>query len=104
MELGILLWVGLILICIFVFGSRILAQKRIQEGGIETIATVSKIEETRDLDTYSTDYIYYVEYIDQDNQKQVSVLLNTEDLNVGDQVRIKYDPKKNKFAKLIEKV
>lgn len=104
MELGILLWVGLILICIFVFGSRILAHKRIQEGGIETIATVSKIEETRDLDTYSTDYIYYVEYIDQDNQKQVSELLNTEDLNVGDQVRIKYDPKKNKFAKLIEKV
>lgn len=104
MELGILLWIGLILICIFVFGSRILAKKRIQEGGIETIATVSKIEETRDLDTYSTDYIYYVEYIDQDNQKQVSVLLNTEDLNVGDQVRIKYDPKKNKFAKLIEKV
>lgn len=69
-----------------------------KKNGIETEATVTRIEEETqaDSDGISTTYMYYVRYTTAEGQSQDAQITNPgfKRLKVGDQIKIKYLPEK----------
>ena len=69
-----------------------------KKNGIETDATVSRIEEETqsDSDGISTSYNYYVRYTTAEGKSQEALITNPgfKSLHIGDQIKIKYLPEK----------
>ena len=99
-EKGIILWVGFAAICaVIVFLSRRM-KKQIEENGIETTGVISRIEDVGAPDEINLQY--YALYRTEDGEEIEGVLSNPRsNLEVGDQVRIKYHPKHKSNARLI---
>ena len=96
---GILIWAGLLVACavIWFFSHRI--KRQIEENGIETDGVISRITETGDTDEINLSY--YARYCTEDGEEVEGLLLNPRsDLEVGQQVRLKYHPKPKTNAKL----
>lgn len=86
------------IVAIVVFTAR--RNKAIKENGIETNAVVSSIEEDADPDSNS--YTYYVTYRTLDGQTvEARVNRLPDNINVGEEVRIKYLPEKPKYVLFI---
>lgn len=97
---GILLWVGLLVICavIFFFSQRM--KKQIEENGIETTGVIFRIEDVGGSD--EIDLHYYARYHTADGAEVEGLVLNPRsNLEVGQQVRLKYHPKHKTNARLI---
>ena len=73
-----------------------------KKNGIETEATVTRIEEDiqSDSDGISTTYKYYVRYTTAEGQPQDALISNPgfKKCDVGDRIRIKYLPEKPNAA------
>ena len=97
---GILLWVGFAVICaVIVFLSRRM-KKQIEENGIETTGVISRI--TDEGGPGEIDLRYYARYRTEDGEEVEGLLSNPRsDLEVGQQVRVKYHPKYKTNARLI---
>ena len=96
----ILLWGGFLLICaVVLFFSRRM-KKQIEENGIETVGTISRIEDVGGSD--SIDLHYYAVYRTEDGEEVEGLLSNPHSgLAVGQQVRIKYHPVHKMNARLV---
>ncbi|MBQ7546094.1 MAG: DUF3592 domain-containing protein [Clostridia bacterium] len=79
----------------------------IKKNGIETQATVTRIEEDvqADSDGASVSYNYYVRYTTADGQQQEALITNPgfKKLERGEQITIKYLPQKPNAAVWIKK-
>ena len=101
-KTGILLWVVFALICAVVFLVSKLIKKQTEENGIETNGVISRIEDVGASDEITLHY--YVRYRTEDGEDVEGVLSNPmSNLEVGQQVRIKYHPKYKANARLITK-
>ena len=97
---GILLWAGLAVICAVVYFLSRRMKKQIEENGIETNGVISRIEDVGGPD--EIDLRCYARYRTADGEEVEGVLYNPRsDLEVGQQVRIKYHPKYQTNARLI---
>lgn len=97
---GIILWVGFAVICAVIYLLSRRMKKQIEENGIETDAVISRIEEVGAAD--EIDLRYYARYRTQDGEEIEGVLSNPRsDLEVGQQVRLKYHPKHKANARLV---
>ena len=97
---GILLWVGVAVICAVIYLVSQRMKKQIEEHGIETTGVISRIEDVGASD--EIDLRYYARYRSEDGQEIEGVLSNPgSDLEVGQQVRLKYHPKFKANARLI---
>ena len=100
MEKGIIIWA--VFLVIFIAGMIVSRKmkKGINENGIETDVVVSRI-----IDDGAQDYIgcdVYVKYRTEDGSEVEGMLSNPRnDLEVGQQVRIKYHPKYVNNARLV---
>ncbi len=99
-EKGIILWVGFAVICAVVVFISHRMKKQIEENGIETTGVISRIEDVGASDEISLQY--YARYHTEDGEEVEGVLLNPRsDLEVGQQVRLKYHPKFKANARLV---
>ena len=97
---GIILWVGFAVICAVIYLLSRRMKKQIEENGIETDAVISRIEEVGAAD--EIDLHYYARYRTEDGEEIEGVLSNPRsDLEVGQQVRLKYHPKHKANARLV---
>ena len=97
---GIILWVGFAVICAVIYLLSRRMKKQIEENGIETDAVISRIEEVGAAD--EIDLRYYARYRTQDGEEIEGVLSNPRsDLEVGQQVRLKYHPKHKTNARVV---
>ena len=97
---GIMLWVGFAILCAVIYLLSRRMKKQIEENGIETDAVISRIEEVGAAD--EIDLRYYARYRTQDGEEIEGVLSNPRsDLEVGQQVRLKYHPKHKANARLV---
>ena len=97
---GILLWAGILVIFAAVFFLSRRMKKQIEENGIETTGVISRIEDVGGVD--EIDLHYYARYRTADGEEVEGLLSNPgSDLEVGQQVRIKYHPKYQTNARLI---
>ena len=97
---GILLWAGLLVICAVIYLLSRKMKKQIEENGIETTGVISRIEDVGGSD--EIDMRYYARYRTEDGEEVEGVLSNPRsDLEVGQQVRIKYHPKYQTNARLL---
>ena len=97
---GIILWVGFAVICAVIYLLSRRMKKQIEENGIETDAVISRIEEVGAAD--EIDLRYYARYRTQDGEEIEGVLSNPRsDLEVGQQLRLKYHPKHKANARLV---
>ena len=97
---GIILWVGFAVLCavIYLFSCRM--KKQIEENGIETTGVISRIEDVGGPD--EIDLRYYARYRTEDGEEIEGVLSNPgSNLEVGQQVCVKYHPKVKTNARLI---
>lgn len=97
---GVILWIGFAVVCAgIVFFSRRM-KKQIEENGVETTGVISRIEDVGAAD--EIDLRYYARYRTEDGQEIEGVLLNPRsNLEVGQQVRLKYHPKFKINARLV---
>ena len=99
---GIIMWIVFIVVCgaIYIVSKKM--KKETEENGIETTGVISRIEDTGGPEDISLSY--YVRYLTEDGEEIEGVLSNpTSDLEVGQQVRLKYHPKYKTNARLIIK-
>ena len=97
---GILLWAGLLIICGIIYLLSRRMKKQIEENGIETAGVISRIEDVGGSD--EIDLRYYARYRTEDGEEVEGLLANPRsDLEVGQQVRVKYHPKHKTNARLI---
>ena len=97
---GILLWVGFAVICGIIFFLSRRMKKQIEENGIETTGVISRITDEGGKD--EIDLRYYARYRTEDGDEVEGLLSNPRsDLEVGQQVRLKYHPKYKANARLI---
>ena len=97
---GILLWVGFAVICGIIFFLSRRMKKQIEENGIETTGVISRITDEGGQD--EIDRRYYARYRTEDGDEVEGLLSNPRsDLEVGQQVRLKYHPKYKANARLI---
>ena len=97
---GILLWVGLLIICGIIFFLSQRMKKQIEENGIETNGVISRITDEGGPD--EIDLRYYVHYRTEDGEEVEGLLSDPRsDLEVGQQVRLKYHPKHKTNARLV---
>ena len=96
---GIILWVGLAVICAVIYLISRRMKKQIEEDGIETAGVVSRIE---DVGAEDIDLRYYVRYRVKDGEEIEGLLSNPgADLEVGQPIRIKYHPKHRTNARMV---
>lgn len=75
-------------------------KKQIEENGIETTGVISRIEDVGAPDEITLHY--YARYRTEDGEEVEGILSNPRsDLEVGQQVRIKYHPKHKANARLV---
>ena len=97
---GILLWVVFAVICGIIFFLSRRMKKQIEENGIETTGVISRITDEGGQD--EIDLRYYARYRTEDGDEVEGLLSNPRsDLEVGQQVRLKYHPKYKANARLI---
>ena len=98
---GILLWAGLLILCGIVFFLSRRMKKQIEENGIETNGVISRITDEGGPD--EIDLRYYVRYRTADGEEVEGLLSNPRsNLEVGQQVRLKYHPKHKTNARLVK--
>lgn len=97
---GMIMWAVFIAVCAAIYIVSRNMNKQTEEYGTETTGVISRIEDTMDPDDISL--IYYVQYRTSDGEEVEGILFNpTADLEVGQQVRIKYHPVYKANARLI---
>jgi len=97
---GILLWAGLLIICGIIFFLSRRMKKQIEENGIETNGVISRITDEGGPDEINLQY--YARYRTENGEEVEGLLSNPRsDLEVGQQVRVKYHPKYKANARLI---
>ncbi len=97
---GIILWVGFAVICAVIYLLSRRMKKQIEENGIETTGVISRIEDEGGPD--EIDLRYYARYRTEDGKEVEGLLSNPRsDLEVGQQVRLKYHPKHKANARLV---
>ena len=98
---GILLWVGLAVIFAVVSLLSKRMKKQIESDGIETAGVISRITDEGGPD--EIDLRYYARYRTADGEEVEGLLSNPRsDLEVGQQVRLKYHPKHKTNARLVK--
>ena len=100
MEKGIIIWV--VFLVIFIAGTLVSRKmkKGINENGIETDGVVSRVVDDGAME-YSS-YDIYVRYRTEDGEEVEGILSNPRtDLEVGQQVRVKYHPKYKNNVRLV---
>ena len=98
---GILLWVGLFAIFAITFILSKIMKKQIEENGIEATGVISRITDVGDTDEINLQY--YVRYRTEDGKEIEGLLSNPRnDLQEGQEVRIKYHPKFKNNARIID--
>ena len=96
---GIVLWVGLLVIVAVVLLLSRRMKKQIETTGLETTGVISSI---RDVGTEDIDLRYYARYRTEDGEEIEGLLANpSSDLEVGQQVRLKYHPKYKQNARIV---
>ena len=97
---GMIMWAVFIVVCAaIIFISRNM-KKQIEENGIETTGVISRIED--EGGTEDITFIYYSKYQTEDGEEIEGIISNpTDDLIVGQSVRLKYHPKYKMNARLI---
>ena len=99
---GIVLWAGLLVICAVVFFLSQRMKKQIEENGIETTGVISRITDVGGAE--EIDLRYYARYRTAEGEEVEGLLSNPRsDLEVGQQVRIKYHPKHRTNARLVNR-
>lgn len=98
---GIIIWTAFLIVFV---GGWLMSRKMkndIEEKGIETVAEISRISE--DMSEDQTGFtIVYVRFNTQDGEEvEASISNPRSDLEVGQQVRIKYHPKFKNNARLV---
>ena len=97
---GILLWVGLFVVCAGIYLISRRMKKQIEENGIEADGVISRIEDVGGDDDVTLHY--YARYRTEDGAEVEGLLSNPRsDLEAGQQVRLKYHPKHKTNARLI---
>ncbi len=97
---GILLWAGLFVVCAAIYWASRRMKKQIEEHGIETDGLISRIEDVGGADDVTLHY--YARYRAEDGAEVEGLLSNPRsDLEVGQQVRLKYHPTHRTNARLI---
>ena len=97
---GILLWAGFAVICAVIWLASHRMKKQIEENGIETAGVISRIEDVGASD--EIDLRYYLRYRTEDGEEVEGALSNPKsNLEVGQQVRVKYHPKHKTNARLV---
>lgn len=97
---GIIIWIGFAVICAVICLISRRMKKEIEENGIETTGVISRIEDAGASDEITLHY--YARYRTEDGQEIEGILSNPgSDLNVGQQVRLKYHPKHKANARLV---
>ncbi len=96
---GLLLWAGLLVVCAAIWLVSRRMKKQIEENGIETDGVISRITDVGGPD--EVDLQYYARYRTADGEEVEGLLSNPRsDLEVGQQVRLKYHPKMKTNARL----
>ena len=96
---GILLWVGLFVVCAGIYLISRRMKKQIEENGIEADGVISRIE---DVGGDDVTLHYYARYRTEDGTEVEGLLSNPRsDLAVGQPVRLKYHSKHRTNARLI---
>ena len=99
---GIILWAGFAVICAVIYLVSQRMKKQIEENGIETNGVISRITDEGGPDEINLRY--YARYRTQDGEEIEGVLSNPgPDLEVGQQVRLKYHPKYKNNARLVNR-
>ena len=97
---GICLWAGFLVICAVIYLISQRMNKQIEENGIETTGVISRIVDVGESDEITMHY--YTKYRTEDGEEVEGVLSNpNQDLEVGQQVRLKYHPKQKRNARLV---
>ena len=97
---SIIIWIIFIAVCAAIIIISKVIKKQTDENGIETTGVISRIEDEGGTDAIS--FNYYVKYLTEDGEEIEGVISNpTSDLEVGQQVRLKYHPKYKMNARLI---
>ena len=92
-------WAVFAVICTIIVIISKRMKKQIDENGIETTGVISRIEDLGDPD--EIDLCYYARYRTEDGEEVEGVLSNPRgDLEVGQEVRLKYHPKHKMNARL----
>ena len=97
---GILIWIVFLAIvaAIYFFSRRI--KKQIEENGIETNGVISAIRDEGSMD--EIDMRYYAKYRTEDGKEIEGLISNpSSDLEVGQQVHLKYHPTLRANARII---
>ena len=98
---GIVLWAGLAVVCAVVYFLSRRMKKQIEENGIETGGVISRITDVGGPDEINLQY--YARYRTQDGEEIEGLLSNPgSDLEVGQQVLLKYHPKYKNNARLVK--
>ena len=98
---GILLWAGLLIICGIIFFLSRRMKKQIEETGIETNGVISRITDEGGSDEINLQY--YARYRTENGEEVEGLLSNPRsNLEVGQQVRLKYHPKHKTNARLVK--
>ena len=94
------MWAVYIAVCAAIYIVSKVMKKQIEEDGIETTGVISRIEDSGDPEDIFM--CYYARYCVEDGTEIEGTIMNpSEDLEVGQQVRLKYHPKHNMNARLI---
>ena len=98
---GILLWAGLLIICGIIFFLSRRMKKQIEENGIEINGVISRITDEGGADEINLQY--YARYRTENGEEVEGLLSNPRsNLEVGQQVRLKYHPKHKTNARLVK--
>lgn len=98
---GILLWAGLLIICGIIFFLSRKMKKQIEENGIETNGVISRITDEGGSDEINLQY--YARYRTENGEEVEGLLSNPRsNLEVGQQVRLKYHPKHKTNTRLVK--
>ena len=101
MDNGMILWVGLAVVCAVIYLISRRMKKQIEENGIETTGVISRITDVGGPDEINLQY--YARYRTEDGGEVEGLLSNpAPDLEEGQQVRLKYHPKYKTNARLIK--
>jgi hypothetical protein len=97
----IALWAAFLVICAVIVLVSKRTKKQIEEDGIETTGVISRIVDAGAADEINLHY--YARYLTKYGEEVEGILLNPRsNLEVGQQVRLKYHPKHNNNARLID--
>ena len=97
---GILLWAGFLCICAVIFLVSHRTKRQIDEEGIEVSGVISRIDDMGGSE--EIDLQYYARYHTKEGEEIEGLLSNpSSDLEVGQQVLLKYHPKHKTNARLI---